>query len=160
MSKLQTRNVTLQVAHQYSKRFQFRSRRICSEFRNSSHIFLFITIFGRFHSTFTNKWRNRGSSSISAFASFSCRTCTESVSSPIAYSSRIWWISITWLFSFRFDLIEKDDKQFVFRMGSNKIILLVEPFKLEFYNNDELVIVANDFGRFVFEHYRQKPEGV
>lgn len=36
----------------------------------------------------------------------------------------------------------------------------MKPFKMEFYNGDELVLVANDFGRFIFEHHRQKPEGV
>lgn len=59
-----------------------------------------------------------------------------------------------------FELVEQSSTQLVFKMESNKIIMYVKPFKIECYNKDELVIVANDFGRFIFEHHRPKPEGV
>lgn len=43
-------------------------------------------------------------------------------------------------------------------MGPNKIVLKIFPFKIELFHGDDLVLKANDLGRFEFEHYRQRPE--
>ena len=45
-------------------------------------------------------------------------------------------------------------------MGAGKVVMDVFPFKLKAYYNEELVVVANDLGRFEFEHYRPRPESM
>ncbi|XKL63534.1 hypothetical protein PGB90_005898 [Kerria lacca] len=59
-----------------------------------------------------------------------------------------------------FETIELLDDYLFFKIGSIKVKFIVSPLKLEIYNKDDLVIVANDLGKFVFEHYRPKPETI
>lgn len=60
----------------------------------------------------------------------------------------------------RFELVEKNENNVVFKLGLGKIVMEVFPFKLKAFYNDELVVAANDLGRFEFEHFRYRPESM
>ncbi len=59
-------------------------------------------------------------------------------------------------------LINKNDVEFEAKLGDNKNKVLVNanPFRIDVYSEDKLVISANQRGLFKFEHFRQKPKGL
>lgn len=61
-------------------------------------------------------------------------------------------------FFFRFEVVSAQDDVVTYRMGSAIVKFIVNPLRLEVYQNNELVIIINDFRKFVFEHHRQRPE--
>ncbi len=59
-------------------------------------------------------------------------------------------------------LINKNDIGFEAKLGDNKNKVLVNanPFRIDVYSEDKLVISANQRGLFKFEYFRQKPRGL
>lgn len=58
----------------------------------------------------------------------------------------------------RFDLEQQTGDFLAFKTGSIRVIMEVFPLKLKFFQGENLVLVANDLGRFEFEHHRPRPE--
>lgn len=55
------------------------------------------------------------------------------------------------------DLVEKNAESITVVKGENKAILHVNPFKVDLYSQDVLMISANARGLMRFEHLRTKP---
>ena len=65
----------------------------------------------------------------------------------------------------RLSVVHKDDKSLTIQSESdgvqetkNKVVLTYDPFKLDFYSGDQLVVSANPRGLFTFEHMRDKTD--
>ncbi|KAK6182964.1 hypothetical protein SNE40_010527 [Patella caerulea] len=54
------------------------------------------------------------------------------------------------------NLSQKDKDKVVFTMDSNKVVMSVEPFRMDIYSNEDPVISINAQGLMKFEHYRKK----
>lgn len=53
---------------------------------------------------------------------------------------------------------EKSDAQIVISAGKlNKAVVVAQPFRIDFYQNDVLTVSANAKGLMRFEHTRAKP---
>lgn len=59
------------------------------------------------------------------------------------------------------DLIisEQNDKGFAAKFGSHLVQINADPFRIEIYDDDKLLIVGNERGLFNFEHFRPKVNG-
>ncbi|XP_072378517.1 neutral alpha-glucosidase AB-like [Diabrotica undecimpunctata] len=55
-------------------------------------------------------------------------------------------------------LLERNKEYVSIEYNNNKAIVHARPFKIEFFDKDELISVVNGRGLFKFEHYRKKPE--
>lgn len=64
----------------------------------------------------------------------------------------------------RLKIVSKDDKSLKIQCDSNngeaknQVVLTYDPFKIEFYMGDRLIISANSRGLFTFEHMRNKSD--
>ena len=63
-------------------------------------------------------------------------------------------------FSYLFSLtVESENKnEIVLSSGSNKAVIVADPFRVDFYENNVLVVSANARGLMNFEHIRPKPQ--
>lgn len=58
----------------------------------------------------------------------------------------------------KLELVEKTKERVVVKNGNGKAIINANPFRVDLYSGEELVISANAKGLMRFEHIRQKPE--
>uniref|UniRef100_A0A6P7G3N1 Glucosidase II subunit alpha n=1 Tax=Diabrotica virgifera virgifera TaxID=50390 RepID=A0A6P7G3N1_DIAVI len=58
----------------------------------------------------------------------------------------------------KFKLLERNKEYVSIEYNNNKVILHARPFKIEFFDKDELISVVNGRGLFKFEQYRKKSE--
>ncbi|XP_013107527.2 neutral alpha-glucosidase AB [Stomoxys calcitrans] len=55
-------------------------------------------------------------------------------------------------------VVKEDKSEIVLQSGSNKAVLFADPFRVDFYENEVLVVSANAKGLMNFEHLRPKPQ--
>lgn len=58
----------------------------------------------------------------------------------------------------KLNLIEKTTDHITITSGENKVILYTNPFRVDLYSQNILVVSANARGLMRFEHYRTKPK--
>lgn len=54
-------------------------------------------------------------------------------------------------------MTESSKKELIVTSGANKAVIHADPLKIDFYNNNYLVVSVNAKGLFKFEHLRTKP---
>ncbi|XP_022900640.2 neutral alpha-glucosidase AB [Onthophagus taurus] len=57
----------------------------------------------------------------------------------------------------KIELLDRNNEQVSIKAGNNKVILKSNPFKAEFYENDQIAAIVNSRGLFQIEHLREKP---
>lgn len=58
----------------------------------------------------------------------------------------------------KLEVLDRNKESITVRSGNNKVTIYSKPFKLEFFEEEQLVSVVNSRGLFEFEHYRTKPK--